>query len=407
MQTARGFQLVLVALAVLAFWLGALLAAGYALNAVANGQQFNVVLWIGSQLSRTWLNRPAQRLGGGFGPADDAQLSEFFGETAALSAAERDLAYAQATGQSTITAEHEVNARQQSLGALAPAVQERLKQEVGAVLQQQGLSTSSPLFGSLQFLWPPIAFAYTQPPYVLILSRRDRVELVSTTLLRGDLTDAQIQHLEADAERRGYSALVDRIGGVATYPSIVEEDDTYVDTLELISHEWTHQYLFFHPLGVRYFASPAMTVINETIANITGRELASLEQTRYPGPPVSSTVRSSAPPPDPSVNFDRTLHDLAVQVDSLLAQGKEDEAEQRMNDTQQYFAQHGYYIRKINQAYFAFYGTYANTPASTNPLGPQIVGLRRRYASIGDFVHAVQNVTSPADLRKLLAQSSS
>ena len=36
------------------------------------------------------------------------------------------------------------------------------------------------------------------------------------------------------------------------------------------------------------------------------------------------------------------------------------------------FFDNGIHIRKINQAYFAFYGTYADGPASSNPVGPKI-----------------------------------
>jgi hypothetical protein len=45
-----------------------------------------------------------------------------------------------------------------------------------------------------------------------------------------------------------------------------------------------------------------------------------------------------------------------IEVDRLLAGGKIQEAEQYMEARRQIFVAHGYQIRKLNQAYFAFYG---------------------------------------------------
>lgn len=388
---------------IFACWFGALAGLGYASGLSGSPTRFNIVVWIGSQLPRQWLNGPARLLGGGFEPATDAQMVAFFGETSALAAAETRLAYDQATGQPDAAALTEVNERQSKLVELRPPVEARLSSELTVVLHEERLDTPVPLLRSERLVWPPVNLAFDQTPYVLILSRRDRIDLVETTLLRGDLSDTQIQKIEQGAERRGYSALVDRLGGIATYPSLVEDDDNYVDTLNLTSHEWTHQYLFFHPLGFRYFASPALTTINETVANLSGAELGVAIRRRFPLPAAPSASRADVPPADPSIDFDRTLHQLRVDVDSLLAQGRVSEAEQQMNQTQAFLAQHGYYIRTINQAYFAFYGTYANTSASTNPLGPQLVSLRRRYSTLGEFIHAVQNVESVADLRRVLS----
>ena len=396
---------IFVSAAVLTIWIGTLVGLGYATGVLGSGTRFNVVVWIGSQLPRQWLNGPAHWLGGGFQPANGQQLVTFFGETSALAAAETEAAYDQANGIPDSAAMSAVNARQDALTAMRPSVDARLAEELTAVLHQERLDTPVVLLRGARVVWPPVDFAFDQTPYILILSRRDRIGVVDTTLLRGDLSESEIQRIEQSEERRGYSALVDRLGGIATYPSLVEDDDNYVDSLNLVSHEWTHQYLFFHRLGFHYFSSPALTTINETVANISGDTLGGVIRARFPLPSSPATVHPAVPPPDPAVDFDRTLHQLRVNVDSLLAQGKVSEAEQQMDETQRFLAQHGYYVRKINQAYFAFYGTYANTAASTNPLGPQLVSLRRRYVTLGDFIHAVQNVESVADLRRLIAQS--
>ena len=67
------------------------------------------------------------------------------------------------------------------------------------------------------------------------------------------------------------------------------------------------------------------------------------------------------------------MHKTRVHVDELLAEGKIDEAEAYMEQRRQIFVQNGYYIRRLNQAYFAFYGAYADVPggaAGEDPVGP-------------------------------------
>jgi hypothetical protein len=58
-------------------------------------------------------------------------------------------------------------------------------------------------------------------------------------------------------------------------------------------------------------------------------------------------------------------------VDRLLAEGKVEEAEQAMEAKRQFFAENGINIRKINQAYFAFYGSYADSPSPATPSAPR------------------------------------
>ena len=43
----------------------------------------------------------------------------------------------------------------------------------------------------------------------------------------------------------------------------------------------------------------------------------------------------------------------------------------------------------INQAYFAFHGTYAESPASVSPIAGQLHDLRQRTATLGDFIRTV------------------
>jgi len=99
------------------------------------------------------------------------------------------------------------------------------------------------------------------------------------------------------------------------------------------------------------------------------------------------------------------LRQLRLNVDSLLSLGKVTEAESLMEQTREFLAAHGYYYRKINQAFFAFYGLYATTGASSSPIGPKLEELRQKSASLGDFLRAASTIASEADLDRLLAEA--
>ena len=70
-----------------------------------------------------------------------------------------------------------------------------------------------------------------------------------------------------------------------------------------------------------------------------------------------------------------------------------------MEQKRQYLASMGHYIRKLNQAYFAFYGTYADRPTSISPIGLELKELRSQSASLKDFLNKVAMMTSRQDLR--------
>jgi hypothetical protein len=392
-------------LLVLLIDLASLLALARAGDAVGAGARYNLPLWVGRNLARTWLNGPSRALGGGTSAADDGDLLAFFDQASRVASLERDLAYEDAAGRSAGTLDQQLEAGLIRARRLGRPVEIRLAAELTRAATGAGLSTRLPIYRRVAIVWPPVSFAYDYPPLVLARSPRDRIVLDEATLLRGDLTRAQIGGLETSAQRGGESALIVRIGGLAAYPSLVEDDDNYNDGLEVIAHEWTHQYLAFHPLGLRYFVSPAMTTLNETVANLVSIELAQRVRAEAGAPPAVTPVRSATPSPDPTVDFDRTMHQLRLDVDSLLAQGKIDEAEQHMDSTQQYLIDHGYDVSTINQAYFAFYGTYANTAASSSPIGAELAVLRTHYADLTEFVHVVQDLRTIEDLQRLLKTS--
>ena len=74
-----------------------------------------------------------------------------------------------------------------------------------------------------------------------------------------------------------------------------------------------------------------------------------------------------------------------------------------MEQKREFLAANGYYIRKLNQAYFAFYGSYADTAASVDPIGPKFEQLRAKSTSLRDFVDTARQFNSEADLDAALS----
>ncbi|HEX2698572.1 MAG TPA: hypothetical protein VHM28_12755, partial [Anaerolineales bacterium] len=109
----------------------------------------------------------------------------------------------------------------------------------------------------------------------------------------------------------------------------------------------------------------------------------------------------------PPFDFRAEMHTTRVTADALLAAGKINEAEAYMEQRRQIFVRNGYAIRKLNQAYFAFYGAYADVPggaAGEDPVGPAVRALRDQSKSLVDFVNRIAWMTSFDELKQAVGQ---
>ena len=91
-----------------------------------------------------------------------------------------------------------------------------------------------------------------------------------------------------------------------------------------------------------------------------------------------------------------------VQAEELLKAGKVDEAEQYMEQRRLVFVQQGYLLRKLNQAYFAFHGSYADSPGSVSPIAGYLKTVRSKAGSLGAFVNQIRTLGSYDQLLALL-----
>ena len=199
--------------------------------------------------------------------------------------------------------------------------------------------------------------------------------------------------LEAAVEVDGrWSALVQGIGGLGSYPAIVHEARSYAATVNTIAHEWTHNYLFFYPLGFHFFDSRELRTMNETVANMVGDEIAEALLRAHPA------VQPRESPAADRTESDAVLSQLRRDVDALLAVGRIEDAEALMEATRMEIAELGRNFRRINQAFFAARGVYADTAASSSPIGSLLLALRGEADSLAAFIAIVREFDSLAEL---------
>jgi hypothetical protein len=300
----------------------------------------------------------------------------------------------------------QLNEAQAEKNTLEPAVERTLTAQINEIITSEGIYSS---FGNRRLNLPPVSFRLTVPPHVLAISPRDRIFLQQTVLLDQTMQTSQMESIESQVDALGASSTVLDLGGFGgAYPTFVDNSSDMQFTVETAIHEWLHQYLAFKPLGFHYVLDllgirpdADIATMNETVADIVSKELASELLCKY----YSQCGTSQAQPPLGAFNFDQEMKNTRKKVDAYLAKGDVAGAEQFMEQERLYLLTKGYYIRKLNQAYFAFNDQYADTPASTNPIGGEMDKLRSQSASLKSFLARVSQMTSRQDLLASIGSS--
>jgi hypothetical protein len=284
---------------------------------------------------------------------------------------------------------------------IAPLAEATLEQQVTSVLNNLGL-----LNGGQAIPW--VLYHVTPLPNNLIISPRDKILQEASYQLEPDLTTEQATRLEDRVSQElDVSSLVVEIGGLATYPTMIMRGTSLDWLSNTIVHEWIHLYLEQRPLGRNYSTSGELRTMNETTASIVGNEIGRMVLERYYPErlTVAPQLVSHALNENPPFDFRAEMHTTRVKVDELLAAGKIDEAESYMEQRRQVFWDNGYAIRKLNQAYFAFHGAYADTPggaAGEDPVGPAVRALRAQSATLTDFLERISQMSSYGELQKAI-----
>ena len=303
----------------------------------------------------------------------------------------------------------QLKARQAELAPLAEAI---LQEQVSAVVNELGLTSGGQPI-------PPVLFHITPLPYNLIVSRRDKIQSEASISLLSDLSVDRQAALEARVdEGLDVSSLVVPVGGIGSYPSMVLRTSDLKWLTDTIAHEWIHNWLTLRPLGLNYEASPELRTMNETTASIAGGEIGALILQRYYPELIQTPTSQTAPAgrnlgrADPNelrkpFDFRAEMHTTRVTVDKLLAEGRIQDAEAYMELRRQLFWENGYAIRKLNQAFFAFHGAYADVPggaAGADPVGPAVRQLRAQSPSLGAFLRKIAQLSSFQELQAAISK---
>ncbi len=375
---------------------------------IVAGWNFDLLSWEANALTeklRALLNQPAH----GLTHAESVDLVQDYLERAQqIRELESEISgiFSEQGQQST----PEITELQQQITALRatqqrnrPAVEQIIEGQIAHELKREGLQWANMAF-------PPVQFTFVEPPRKLVISPRDRIITTYGQMLDAEMSIDQIEQSEASYQE-GYevSAYITNIGGMGAFPTMVIDRANLPWVLSTVAHEWTHNYLTLFPLGINYLTSADLSTINETVADIVGNEIGDRAlRAFYPDqvPPPTTTVEPAplAPNAPPLFDFDQEMQETRIQVDSLLALGKVEEAERYMEARRLVFVDHGYRLRVLNQAYFAFHGSYGTSPASTSPLGPKLTQLRRAMPDLPTFLQAVRGITSVAELDAILIE---
>ena len=291
--------------------------------------------------------------------------------------------------------------------AIRNRAEEIMEGEIDSIVFREGLHVGGPL-SAIGVHFPPVDFRIQASPPVTVVSPRDRIERLEDVLLRPDTAIEEREALEqAILEERDLSALVQATGGVATVPAVISPNFSMHGTLVTAAHEWTHHYLFFSPLGQGYGRTEELTTLNETVANIVGDEVGDFAYERFRLSSEETPPPPGEPPPPPEqeeFDFRGEMRATRLRTEELLAEGLIDEAEAYMEDRRQFLADNGHHIRKLNQAYFAFHGSYGDSAASVSPIDGQLKAVREASDSLGEFVRTVAAVSSYDEFLDLLAE---
>ena len=293
----------------------------------------------------------------------------------------------------------ERDALRRDLAARQPLAEAILEGQVAAVLVEQG-------FGVAGQILPPIAMHFTQVPNLLVVSPRDEIRFDISINLYPMPVDEQAALEAAIDEALDAASLIVPLGGIALYPAMILETTSIGFALDTFAHEWLHHYLYFFPLGLEYDFASETRIINETTATLFGREMSRLVLERYypdlaPPPPAPAPSEAAParpqPPSPPAFDFGAAMHETRVTVDALLAAGDIEGAEAYMEERRRLFVANGFPIRKLNQAYFAFYGGYqsgAPGAGGQDPIGPAVQALRDASPSLHDWVVTMRTITT-------------
>ena len=398
------------------------------LGALTGPHSFGLTTWtvraVGDKIGQSIGSKPWQAL------SDDERkqmLNDYFASADQANELEgqiSSLANQGVTGTDAQMADLEAKLRtlRQKRTEQSVVVERVLADQVQNVLKEQNTT----LFEVGNLFFPPVFFRLIDLPDVLIVSYRDQFAMRNQVTLQRTITSDETGSLEGAVDSDlGVSSLVVPIGGYSTYPTMIAGTAPRDFVVGAIAHEWCHIYLMFRPLGNAYGRDGQVAAMNETVCSIFGDDVEALVLEQYygaeklprpwqtpptPVPVAPTTPEQPKPTPTPAepqaFNANHELRKIYVAAEDKLKAHDIAGAEAVMEQGRQYLADNGFYLRKLNQAFFAFYGSYAEGPDAirSDPIGDDLRELRRQSPSLHDFLVTVAQMTSYNDLKRALGK---
>jgi len=294
------------------------------------------------------------------------KVTEYFSSAERIKSLKSAIAAGNADNPASLASlEAELSELQQKNMALTETVTRVLERQIRETLFQEGIFHPIDKYIRVKVGFPPVSFEIEDPPHLLVISPRDKIESMREIALRQDLSVEEMEGIEGEVDKSNVSSLVVELGGFSTYP---------------------HKYLAFKPLGFRYVLDLTgihrdyeIATMNEALAGMVSEEIGAIVCEKYYD---QDDVKPK--PAGSGFDFNREMREIRRAVDEYLARGEIEPAEKFMEQKRQYLAENGYHLRKLNQAYFAFHGTYADKPTSISPIGLELKQLRSQSASLKD-----------------------
>ncbi|MCL0104376.1 hypothetical protein M1O57_02070 [Dehalococcoidia bacterium] len=297
--------------------------------------------------------------------------------------------------------QRELSKIQERKAELENKVEKILQEQVRAALRAQGIH--HPWFSTLplRIFFPPVNVEIDPAPYLMVVSPRDRIIPVAQIPLKPEINWQIAAELEDQIDDRfNVSSLVsDRLSGLSTFPIMIADDRDLRVAIRTIADEWTHHFMFFVPLGRALafdFYNFDLRTVNESIACIVAEEISDMVIKKYYGHIIDEQeIRARNERRD---KFHSELRQIMEVVEEYLSRGKIDEAEEFMEASRIDLVEKGFYVRKLNQAFFARRAPYISTPVMINPLAERVKEIREESRDLGEFLGRMSRINEPGEL---------
>lgn len=339
-------------------------------------------------------------------PEKQFRIGEFFELVGVLQSEKKKLEYliAHSSDSKEISLSNlQIGLIQAQIEDRTPLVEELLEARVTKVLSENRIIDE---WGPVH--WPPVDFTFESNGLLLMISPKAQISRENEYLLRPGLSLVNQIRIENDIEKSypNSSALVIRIGGVATFPAQIRITSSLHSALNLISHEWLHHWLIFRPLGKAWFKGGELQSINETVANIFAEEIGDDTYELITGhhidrKPWVPSIKNTQESQSNQFDFKMEMRNTRQQLESLLAVGRIEDSQNYLEARRMLFVDKGYNIRKLNNAWFAFYGSYVDSGASVSPIESQLRFIRLHSKDLRDFLIAVKDIDRVGQLETI------